>query len=126
MGQSGTVWDIKNSLGQCPIPTLPSPYNALAIKDTIIEIVTKLKIENRLIGITSDNEAKMLAATQQIGMALNLPEFCHYRCAAHILNLIVEAALNTSIIPEPVKKLRIFISTVRNSPKQMDKLKEYF
>ena len=23
MGQSGTVWDIKNSLGQCPIPTLP-------------------------------------------------------------------------------------------------------
>ena len=22
MGQSGTVWDINNSLGQCPIPTL--------------------------------------------------------------------------------------------------------
>ena len=42
------------------------------------------------------------------------------------MNLIVEAAFLTSIIPEPVKKLRTFISIVRNSPKQMDKLKEYF
>ncbi|CAB5365347.1 unnamed protein product [Rhizophagus irregularis] len=57
---------------------------------------------------------------------LNLSEFCHYRCAAHILNLAVEAALNTSIVPNCIKKLRIFISTVRNSPKQMDKLKEFF
>jgi len=105
---------------------IPSPHNALAIKDAIVEIVSKLKIENRLIGITSDNEAKMLAATRQIGIALDLPEFHHYRCVAHILNLVVEAALNMSIIPEPVKKLRIFVSTVRNSPKQMDKLKEYF
>jgi hypothetical protein len=43
-----------------------------------------------------------------------------------VLNLIVKAALNTDIIPLPIKKLRIFISTIRNSPKQMDKLKEYF
>jgi len=44
----------------------------------------------------------------------------------HILNLVVKAALETNNIPSPIKKLRIFISTVRNSPKQMDKLKEYF
>jgi hypothetical protein len=105
---------------------IPSPHNAIAIKNAIIEIVTELKIESRLISITSDNEAKMLAATREIKTALNLSEFSHYRCAAHILNLVVGAALSTSIIPEPVKKLRIFISTVRNSPKQMDKLKEYF
>jgi len=42
------------------------------------------------------------------------------------LNLIVEVALSTGIISESVKKLRIFISIVRNSSKQMDKLKEYF
>lgn len=105
---------------------IPSPHNALAIKDAVIKIVSDLKIENRLIGITSDNEAKMLAATQKIGNALDLSEFHHYRCTAHILNLAIGAALNTSIIPECVKKLRIFISTVRNSPKQTDKLKEYF
>ncbi|CAB4493234.1 unnamed protein product [Rhizophagus irregularis] len=105
---------------------IPSPHTALAIKDSIIKIVSELNIADRLIGITSDNEAKMLAATRLIKEDLNLSEFCHYRCAAHILNLAVEAALNTSIVPNCVKKLRIFISTVRNSPKQMDKLKEFF
>ncbi|CAB4419542.1 unnamed protein product [Rhizophagus irregularis] len=105
---------------------IPSPHTALAIKDSIIKIVSELNIADRLIGITSDNEAKMLAATQLIKEDLNLSEFRHYRCAAHILNLAVEAALNTSIVPNCVKKLRIFISTVRNSPKQMDKLKEFF
>ena len=54
---------------------IPSPHNALVIKDAIVEIVSKLKIKNRLIGITSDNEAKMLAATREIGTALNLSGF---------------------------------------------------
>ncbi|GBC04182.1 hypothetical protein RclHR1_05560002 [Rhizophagus clarus] len=79
-----------------------------------------------LIGITSDNEVKILAATQEIKMALNLSEFHHYRCSAHILNLVVGAAFNTNIIPESVKKLCTFINIIRNSPKQIDKLKEYF
>ncbi|GBC12078.2 zinc finger BED domain-containing protein RICESLEEPER 2-like [Rhizophagus irregularis DAOM 181602=DAOM 197198] len=105
---------------------VPSPHTASVIKDSVVEIISELNIANRLIGITSDNEAKMLAATRQIKKTLNLSEFRHYRCAAHVLNLAVEAALNTSIVPNCVKKLRAFISTVRNSPKQMDKLKEYF
>ncbi|CAB4483966.1 unnamed protein product [Rhizophagus irregularis] len=105
---------------------VPSPHTASLIKDSVVEIISELNIANRLIGITSDNEAKMLAATRQIKETLNLSEFRHYRCAAHVLNLAVEAALNTSIVPNCVKKLCAFISTVRNSPKQMDKLKEYF
>ncbi|CAB4380034.1 unnamed protein product [Rhizophagus irregularis] len=68
----------------------------------------------------------MVAATRQIGESLELQTFNHYRCIAHVLNLIVKAALDTDIIPLPIKKLRAFISTIRNSPKQMDKLKEYF
>src|SRR3954452_19401559 len=66
----------------------------------------------------------MIAATRKIKENLELSDFQHYRCIAHILNLVVKAALETNNIP--IKKLRIFISTVRNSPKQMDKLKEYF
>src|SRR6266542_4633611 len=42
---------------------ISSLHNALVIKDAIVKIVSKLKIENRLIGITSDNETKMLTAT---------------------------------------------------------------
>ncbi|GBC23647.1 zinc finger BED domain-containing protein RICESLEEPER 2-like [Rhizophagus irregularis DAOM 181602=DAOM 197198] len=90
---------------------ISSPHTALAIKDSIIKIVSELNIADRLIGITSNNEAKMLAVTRLIKEDLNLSEFCHYHCAAHISNLAVEAALNTSIVPNCVKKLRIFIST---------------
>jgi hypothetical protein len=105
---------------------IPSPHDAPAIKDTVLEIVNEFQVANRLIAITSDNEAKMIAATRQIGENLGLSTFSHYRCIAHVLNLIVKAALDADIVPLPVKKLRIFISTIRNSPKQMDKLKDYF
>jgi hAT family C-terminal dimerisation region/Domain of unknown function (DUF4413) len=105
---------------------IPSPHDALAIKNAVLEIVNEFQVTNQLIGITSDNEAKMIAATRQIGESLDLPAFQHYRCAAHILNLVVSAAFETHTIPQSIKKLRYFISTIRNSPKQMDKLKEYF
>jgi len=85
--------------------------------------MNNLNIGNHLIGIISDNEAKMIFATKRIGLKLNLQEFQHYCCITHVLNLIVEAALSTDIISELVKKLKTFISIVRNSPKQMDKLK---
>ena len=104
---------------------IPSSHNALAIKDSIVKIISELNIANRLIGITTDNEAKMLAATRQIKETLNLSDFNHFRCAAHVLNLAVGAALNASIIPNCIKKLRTYVSIVRHSPKQMDKLKEY-
>ena len=105
---------------------IPSPHDAATIKDTILKITNNLKITNRLIGITTDNEAKMITACRKIKEDLGISNFRHYRCTAHILNLVVKAALETDNIPICVKKLRIFISTVRNSPKQMDKLKEYF
>jgi len=80
--------------------------------------MNNLNIGNYLIGITSDNEAKMISATKRIGLKLNLQEFQHYCCITHVLNLIVEAALSTDIISELVKKLKTFISIIRNSPKQ--------
>ncbi|RGB43047.1 hypothetical protein C1646_783168 [Rhizophagus diaphanus] len=45
----------------------------------------------------------MIAATRQIKETLELSTFQHYRCAAHILNLVVNAALETHIIPQSVK-----------------------
>ncbi|CAB5396287.1 unnamed protein product [Rhizophagus irregularis] len=37
---------------------IPLSHTALAIKDSIIKIVSELNIADRLIGITSDNEAR--------------------------------------------------------------------
>ena len=105
---------------------IPSPHNAIAIKTEVLRITNEFRITNRLMGITSDNESKMIAATRLIKEDLESPVFKHYRCAAHILNLVVGAALEANNIPQPIKKLRNFISVVRHSSKQMDKLKEYF
>jgi len=105
---------------------IPSPHDSATIKDAVLKITDDLNITNRLIGITTDNENKMIAAGRKIKENLESTNFRHYRCAAHILNLVVKAALEINSILTCIKKLRIFISTVRNSPKQMDKLKEYF
>ena len=105
---------------------IPASHNALAIKNAVLEIANKFEVANRLIGITSNNESKMVAGVCLIKENLESSVFQHYRCAAHILNLVVGAALEANIIPKVVKKLRNFISIVRNSSKQMDKLKEYF
>jgi len=105
---------------------IPAPHNALTIKNAVLEIADKFEVANRLIGITSDNESKMVAGVRLIKENLESSVFYHYRCAAHILNLVVGAAFEVNIIPQVVKKLRNFISIVRNSSKQMDKLKEYF
>ena len=105
---------------------IPSPHDSSTIKDSVLQITGNFEISNRLIGITTDNEAKMIAATRKIREDLELSNFQHYRCTAHILNLVVKAGIEINNTLLPIKKLRIFISTVRNSPKQMDKLKEYF
>ncbi|GBB94703.1 hypothetical protein RclHR1_00240051 [Rhizophagus clarus] len=43
-----------------------SPHDAAAIKNAILNITKEFQIENQLIGITSDNEAKIIVATRQI------------------------------------------------------------
>jgi len=105
---------------------IPSPHDSVTIKNAVLKITDDLNITNRLIGITTDNEAKMIAVGRKIKENIESANFRHYRCTAHILNLVVKAALETNNMPTCIKKLRTFISTVRNSPKQMDKLKEYF
>ena len=68
----------------------------------------------------------MIARVRLIKENLESSVFQHYRCTAYILNLVVGAVFEANIILKVVKKLCNFISIVRNSSKQIDKLKEYF
>jgi len=54
---------------------IPSPHDSLTIKDSVLKITDKFEISNRLVGITTDNEAKMIAATRKIGENLELSDF---------------------------------------------------
>ena len=86
---------------------VPSPHNATTIKNAVLQITDRLNLSSQLIGITTDNEAKMLAAVRKIKENLEIPMFRHYHCTAHILNLVVKAALETNNISIIIKKLRL-------------------
>src|SRR5262245_19789499 len=85
------------------ISYVPSPYDALTIKNAVLKITDKFNITSRLIGITTDNEAKMLAAVRKVKENLELPIFQHYHCTAHVLNLVVKAGLETNHISTLIK-----------------------
>src|SRR6266480_7415686 len=59
---------------------IPSPHDSSTIKDSVLQITDKFEISNRLVGITTDNEAKIMAATRRIRENLELSDFKHYYC----------------------------------------------
>ncbi|UZO26221.1 uncharacterized protein OCT59_018462 [Rhizophagus irregularis] len=71
--------DMWTSINALDVLYIPSPHDAPTIKDAVLEITNEFQVTNQLIGITSDNEAKMIAATRQIKETLELSTFQHYR-----------------------------------------------
>jgi hypothetical protein len=61
------------------ITYFPSPYTAIAIADTIKNIIQKWKIEDRVISITTDNSANVVSAIHELKSIKRL------FCAAHTL-----------------------------------------
>jgi hypothetical protein len=91
------------------------------IATKIYDLLEEFKIETKIIVLTTDNGANMISATNFLQDKLNLNDFCHYRCIAHILNLVVLAGLN--LLEHSIKKLRKLIKTIRKSAKIFEDLK---
>ena len=60
-----------------------------------------MQIEDKIIAITTDNGANMVAGCKKLDNQIT--ELVHYRCAAHILNLAVNEGLLT--LKSSIKKL---------------------
>jgi hypothetical protein len=54
---------------------IPSPHDSSTIKNAVLKITDELKVTSRLVGITTDNEAKMIAATRKIKENLESSDF---------------------------------------------------
>ncbi|CAG8847691.1 2330_t:CDS:2, partial [Gigaspora margarita] len=93
---------------------MESSHIGESIADKVYSSLEEFKIETKFIALTTDNGSNMISK-------LILNDFCHYRCIAHILNLIVLAGLN--LIEVPIKKLRKLIKTICKSPKIFEDLK---
>ncbi|CAG8523104.1 28671_t:CDS:1, partial [Gigaspora margarita] len=81
-----------------------------SIANKVYSLLEEFKIETKVIALTTDNGSNMISAANFLQDKLILNDFCHYRCIAHILNLIVLAGLD--LIEVPIKKLRKLIKTI--------------
>ncbi|CAG8631490.1 4121_t:CDS:2, partial [Scutellospora calospora] len=89
------------------------------IADKLYNLLEEFEIETKVIALTTDNSSNMISAANFLQDKLT--DFCHYRCIAHILNLVVSAGLN--LLDNSIKKLRKLIKMIRKSPKIFEDLK---
>jgi hAT family C-terminal dimerisation region/Protein of unknown function (DUF 659)/Domain of unknown function (DUF4413) len=94
-------------------------HTGQSIANEIYKIIEEFGLQNRVISMTTDNASNMTACAKALENKFD-HTFIHYRCVAHILNLIVTAGLN--VINTPIKKLRKLIKAIRKSSKLLEEL----
>ena len=103
-------------------------HTGLSISEKILQLLSEMQLENKIIAITTDNGSNMVAGCRRLVDHFNLNNtitgLTHYRCAAHILNLAVKEGL--SDLQLSVKKLRRLIKKIRKSALLIDDLKHIF
>jgi len=72
--------------------------------------------------ITTDNASNMVSAMNLF--VCEHPRIVHIRCACHVINLIVQSALNAGEITNSIEKLRYFCKKIHASSKLKEQLKE--
>ncbi|PKK68309.1 hypothetical protein RhiirC2_782427 [Rhizophagus irregularis] len=62
----------------------------------------------------------MVSCARQLSLKFEHNDFIHYRCVAHILNLIVSTGLD--IVKKNIKKLRKLMKVIKKSTKILEEL----
>jgi hypothetical protein len=103
-------------------------HTGLALANNFLNTLKDYNIGSKILAVTTDNAGNMVTFGQHLSKMLaeeyNNNEFMHLRCAAHILNLAVQAGIK--LINEPIAKARKFSSKVRNSQPLLEELKKIF
>lgn len=97
------------------------PFNArhtgVNIAQGIRRVLGEFNISNKIIALTTDNEAAMLVCGRELAESFDdqfsSMTFAHYRCVAHVLNLGVKKGLE--IISDSVNKVHQLMTKIKNS-----------
>ena len=112
-------WNLRHFL--LDLHHFPGQHTATRIQQIIMQVLEKTKITKKLLGITMDNAASMIAAARELKEKLGNTEFIHQRCSAHILNIAVQHGLQ--LATSTIMKVRVFVVKIRQSTKLCDSLR---
>ncbi|XP_047093157.1 zinc finger BED domain-containing protein RICESLEEPER 2-like isoform X1 [Lolium rigidum] len=98
--------------------SVPYPHNAAAIHSTIMDCLHDWDLSNKAFAITLDNATSNTAAVNKLKAKLWMDkpfggEDLHVRCAAHILNLVVQDGMD--IIKGAIEPVRDVVKHVNSS-----------
>ncbi|KAG2570423.1 hypothetical protein PVAP13_7KG053036 [Panicum virgatum] len=105
------------------------PHTSLVIAHAVFECLVEWKIEDKVMSITLDNASNNDTATTNLSAKLLTrkngqfdPKYFHVRCAAHIVNLVVNDGLNQ--IEGLISDLRNTVKYFKRSPSRLYKFVE--
>ena len=108
---------------------LDPPHTGLVIAHAVFECLVEWKIEDKVMSITLDNASNNDTATTNLSAKLLArkngqfdPKYFHVRCAAHIVNLVVNDGLNQ--IEGLISDLRNTVKYFKRSPSHLYKFVE--
>ncbi|KAL0209994.1 hypothetical protein P9112_010078 [Eukaryota sp. TZLM1-RC] len=110
-------WVMKSVLLE--IKQLPNPHTDKCIADYMLKVLLNFGISGKIIGVTTDNGANVVAGMKLLAQALELKDshMVHRRCCAHILNLVVRAAhpikIDLEIFTEEEQLISMSVSKVK-------------
>jgi hypothetical protein len=98
------------------------PHNSYAVQDGITSCLLDWNLVDKLFTITLDNASVNNKAMRDLREALGgqmffKGEHLHVRCAAHVLNIMVQSGLK--VIPYAVGRVRDIIKVVTSTPSRM-------
>ncbi|KAH9622796.1 hypothetical protein KSS87_021221 [Heliosperma pusillum] len=112
---------VSKVLNFCHIET---PHTGYEMYSVVSNLLKKWGIESKIFSITLDNASSndkmqdyLKDSLNDRGLLLSEGQYLHVRCAAHVLNLIVQDGLN--MIQQSVRKIRLSVKYIKWSESRM-------
>ena len=115
-----TGWKVKKKV--ISFFVVETPHTGIAMFNQLLECIQEWNIEYKIFGITLDNASSNDSMDFELRKNLvdknALPidgELLHNRCAAHVINLIVQEGLDVDHVKAIVKNIRESVKYIRSS-----------
>ncbi|KAG2596499.1 hypothetical protein PVAP13_5KG165914 [Panicum virgatum] len=119
---SNQTWEFELQKKIIAFKQISYPHNSFAVQDGITACLMEWDLVDRVFSVTLDNASVNNRAIRDLRAALGPQMFfngehLHVRCAAHVLNIMVQAGLQ--VIPNAIKRIRDIIKVATSTPSRL-------